>query len=71
MDSSLHLRQKLTFRAHGKFEAVILNTKTVRTRISPVDLISFPFDSAERFIDPHGCIRLTSADLYWRRYPSK
>lgn len=36
-------------------------------RSAPFDLVSFPADSAERFIDGNGTIRLTHADLNWRR----
>jgi len=36
-------------------------------RTAPVDLICFPEDSAERFIDQHGHIRLAFNDLEWVR----
>lgn len=36
-------------------------------RTAPLDLISFPANSAERFIDRHGCIRLSHAALQWTR----
>jgi hypothetical protein len=34
---------------------------------APVDLLCFPPDSAEQFIDERGNIRLTHAGLTWRR----
>ncbi|HET6884496.1 MAG TPA: hypothetical protein VFI31_30360 [Pirellulales bacterium] len=36
-------------------------------RSAPIDLIIFPEDAAERFIDESGEIRLTHDDLEWRR----
>lgn len=36
-------------------------------RSAPVDLLCFPRDSAERFIDERGNIQLTHADLEWVR----
>lgn len=36
-------------------------------RSAPFDLISFPADSAERFIDQEGCIEVTHDDLEWTR----
>jgi len=36
-------------------------------RMAPVDLICFPEDSAERFIDQHDHIRLAFNDLEWVR----
>jgi hypothetical protein len=36
-------------------------------REAPVDLISFPDDSAERFIGATGTIRVTHRDLNWTR----
>lgn len=34
---------------------------------APIDLINFPVDSAERFIDDRGHIHISHADLVWRR----
>jgi hypothetical protein len=34
-------------------------------RTAPVDLISFPSDSAARFVDSDGCIHLTHSDVEW------
>lgn len=36
-------------------------------RTGPFDLISFPADSAERFVDEAGCIHIGHADLRWLR----
>jgi hypothetical protein len=36
-------------------------------RSAPVDLLNFPADSAERFVDERGQIHVTHADLEWRR----
>jgi hypothetical protein len=36
-------------------------------RSAPFDLLNFPADSAERFIDEHGNISLTQADVEWLR----
>jgi hypothetical protein len=36
-------------------------------RLAPVDLLGFPPDSAERFIDEQGTIQITFADLNWIR----
>ncbi|MDQ3250150.1 MAG: hypothetical protein M3Q45_13200 [Chloroflexota bacterium] len=36
-------------------------------RNAPFDLICFPENSAEQFIDEHGTIRVRHADLVWRR----
>ena len=52
-------------------EAIVLKTKSFHSRTAPIDLISFPVDSAERFIDPQGGIRLSHTDVKWRRYPLK
>jgi hypothetical protein len=38
-----------------------------RVRTVPFDLICFPADSAERFIDDCGEIQITHADLVWQR----
>lgn len=37
-------------------------------RKAPVDLISFPADSAERFLSPEGRITIRFPDLAWRRF---
>lgn len=34
-------------------------------RSAPLDLLTFPVDSAERFIDANGVITITHADLVW------
>ena len=52
------------------YEDIIRNVMTSTARSAPVDLISFPADGAERFIDPTGRIRLDLADVTWRRYPT-
>ncbi len=36
-------------------------------RSAPFDLLRFPSDSAERFIDAGGHIHLTHADIVWLR----
>jgi hypothetical protein len=36
-------------------------------RDAPVDLISFPTDSAERFLDEEGHLQINKADLEIRR----
>jgi hypothetical protein len=36
-------------------------------RSAPFDLLNFPVDSAERFLDAGGHIHLTHADLEWKR----
>ncbi|MCU0507875.1 MAG: hypothetical protein MUC34_05680 [Anaerolineae bacterium] len=36
-------------------------------RAAPFDLLSFPVDAAERFIDDDGVIRVTHDDLVWVR----
>lgn len=51
-------------------ENILVKPMASRSRTSPVDLISFPDDSADRFIDPQGGIRLCLADVKWRRYPA-
>ena len=38
-------------------------------RTAPFDLLSFPPDSADRFIDAHGHITLTHDDVTWVRLP--
>jgi hypothetical protein len=38
-------------------------------RQAPFDLLCFPTDSAERFIDSRGNITLSHADLSWKRLP--
>jgi hypothetical protein len=52
------------------YEKIIRRVMISPARSAPVDLISFPADSAERFIDPAGRIRLSLADVTWRRYPA-
>lgn len=42
-----------------------------RTRSAPCDLIRFPADSAERFIDEWGNIHVTHDDLEWVRLGGK
>lgn len=37
------------------------------TRRAPVDLLAFPADSADRFIDDGGTIQITHAELDWIR----
>jgi hypothetical protein len=38
-------------------------------RTAPVDLLSFPADSAERFLDTHGQITISRAEIGWIRLP--
>jgi hypothetical protein len=39
-------------------------------RAAPVELISFPSDAAQRFIDQHGRIDLSFKDLTLIRFPT-
>jgi hypothetical protein len=50
------------------FEGIIAGAVAGKRRTAPLDLICFPADSAERFIDAGGHIRLDLSDLEWRRY---
>ena len=52
------------------FEKLVERSVADARRTAPVDLISFPEDSGERFIDSRGNIRLELADVDWRRWPS-
>ena len=49
------------------FVALVRKALTGSRRTAPFDLIRFPRDSAERFIDPRGMVRLTRDDLDWVR----
>jgi hypothetical protein len=39
-------------------------------RQAPFDLLSFPSDSAQRFIDDRGQLQLTFDDIPWHRFPA-
>lgn len=45
--------------------ATVTEAQQRQTRHAPIDLINFPADSAERFIDSHGNIQISHADLAW------
>jgi hypothetical protein len=49
--------------------AIIAEALAGRPRAAPFDLIRFNADSAARFIDGEGNVRLTHADLEWQRFP--
>lgn len=36
-------------------------------RLAPIDIIVFPKDAGDRFIDPQGTIHIDHSDLEWRR----
>ena len=66
MTPDLQLRRKWILRAHGK---QVVFCKKAYERCAPFDLLRFPPDSAERFVDDRGHIQLTHADLTWKRLP--
>ncbi len=47
------------------FVAIVTDALIGLSRSAPVALFNFPVDSAERFIDERGYIRLAHADLEW------
>jgi hypothetical protein len=47
--------------------AIIEKVTADIARSAPIDLLIFPEDAAERFIDASGEIRITHADLEWLR----
>jgi hypothetical protein len=53
------------------FDKLVADSVAGVKRRAPVDLICFPEDSGERFIDLQGKIRVTLSDVPWRRYPAR
>ena len=51
----------------GPFEKIVLEATAGIQHDAPVDLLSFPADSAERFIGASGDISIRLEDLTWRR----
>jgi hypothetical protein len=49
------------------FVALVSDALAGLQRSAPFDLLSFPADSAERFIDARGYIHLTHVDVDWTR----
>jgi hypothetical protein len=49
--------------------AIVEDALTGLNRRAPFDLISFPPDAADRFVDDDGAIRINRADLTWVRLP--
>jgi uncharacterized protein YaeQ len=47
--------------------AVVMDAMAGLERRATLDLLAFPADSAERFIDDHGQIRIVRQDLDWVR----
>jgi len=47
--------------------AIVTDAVAHLNRRAPVDLLSFPADSAERFVDDDGRIRIARQDLDWVR----
>jgi hypothetical protein len=50
------------------FEKALSEAISASTREAPVDLIAFPVDSEEQFIDHSGHISLSMDDLPWKRF---
>lgn len=48
-------------------EKLVTTALTGIERAAPFDLLCFPTDSADRFIDTHGNITISHTDLTWRR----
>lgn len=72
--ASLGRRYRQTHFALAKWGANLYTVEQLVTaalagidRRAPFDILCFPTDSAERFIDDRGNIRLTHADLTWKR----
>lgn len=72
--ASLGRRYRQTHFALAKWGANLYTVEQVVTtalagiaRRAPFDLLCFPTDSADRFIDDRGNITLTHADLMWKR----
>jgi hypothetical protein len=49
------------------FETIVTAALTDLRRSAPFDLLNFPADSADRFIDERGHIQVTHDDLQWTR----
>jgi hypothetical protein len=49
------------------YGAIVADVLVGLHRRAPFDLIRFPADSADRFVDDGGAIRLSHADLAWLR----
>ncbi|MDJ0783429.1 MAG: hypothetical protein QNJ22_15745 [Desulfosarcinaceae bacterium] len=54
----------------GPLARLIEGLPDMASRSAPIDLISFPEDSAERFLNQRGVIRLCVHDLNWLRMDS-
>lgn len=72
--ASLGRRYQQTHFALAKWGANLYTVEQLVTealagidRCVPFDILSFPTDSADRFIDNRGNITLTHADLTWKR----
>ena len=52
------------------YERILTKLTERGTRFAPVDLISFPMDSEQRFIDGRGKIDLRLSDVTCRRFPA-
>lgn len=73
---SLARRHKRTHFALAKWAtrldplaAIVKDAVNGVNRAAPFDLISFPEDAAERFIDDDGVIRISRDDVVWVRWP--
>ena len=49
------------------YVALVERARAGVDRRAPIDLLRFPEDSPKRFVGPDGAIRLSHADLEWRR----
>lgn len=49
------------------FVGMVMKRATDARRTRPVDLLKFPHDSADRFLDDAGVIRVTLDDIEWVR----
>ncbi len=73
---SLIRRYPTTHLAIAKWDAdlspvasIVTKALTGRTRVAPIDLLRFPADSDERFVDDRGVIRVTRKDIDGLRLP--
>lgn len=49
------------------FEQLINDASSLHRREAPIDLLVFPADAGERFIDSEGRIHIRHEDIVWRR----
>jgi hypothetical protein len=49
------------------YAAIVEDALTGLTRTAPFDLLCFPADSAERFVNDDGVIQVKHEDLVWLR----